>query len=116
VHVDGHAGIAGNERCDEIATGFADNASVDLYDGAFDKYSIDIHAKNPTAAPAAKKASKTRKAGPAYSYLSLVDGELQKHATWAECEARVKGKKAKFKKAMSASDEADIMREWMGQA
>lgn len=116
VHVDGHVGIAGNERCDEIATGFADSADVELYDGPFDKYSIDLHFKNPNAVAAPKKASKSRKTGPAYSYLSLVDGELQKHSTWAECEARVKGKKAKFKKAMNANDEAEIMREWMGQA
>ena len=44
---------------------------------------------------------------PAYSYLSVVDGQPMRHATWAECERRVKGRSgAKFKKAMSAADEA----------
>jgi ribonuclease HI len=36
-----------------------------------------------------------------------------RHATWAECERRVKGKSgARFKKAASASDEAAILRAW----
>ncbi|MGZ3698148.1 MAG: ribonuclease H1 domain-containing protein [Bdellovibrionota bacterium] len=36
-----------------------------------------------------------------------------RHATWAECERRVKGQSgAKFKKAMSASEEAEILRSW----
>ena len=36
-----------------------------------------------------------------------------RHATWAECERRVKGKSnARFKKAMSAAEEAAILREW----
>lgn len=40
LHVSGHAGITGNERCDEIATAFADNESVELFDGSLDKYTI----------------------------------------------------------------------------
>jgi ribonuclease HI len=36
-----------------------------------------------------------------------------RHATWADCERRVKGRSgARFKKAMSAADEAAILREW----
>ncbi|MDP1625426.1 MAG: ribonuclease H [bacterium] len=112
VHVDGHAGVAGNERCDEIATGFADGTDVVLYDGPSDSYTIDLFAAAPVAAMNAKKASKSRKTGPAYSYLSFVDGEVQRHATWAECEARVKGKRAKFKKAMSAAEEVEILQSW----
>jgi ribonuclease HI len=48
-----------------------------------------------------------------YSYLSVVDGELARHANWADCERRVKGRPgARFKKAMSQGDEAGILREW----
>jgi len=48
-----------------------------------------------------------------YSYLSVVDGELARHATWAECERRVKGRAgARFKKAMNQADEAVILRDW----
>ena len=39
-HVSGHAGIAGNERCDEIATAFADGESVELFDDSLEKYNI----------------------------------------------------------------------------
>ena len=36
-----------------------------------------------------------------------------RHATWADCERRVKGRSgARFKKAMSADDEAAILRDW----
>ena len=36
-----------------------------------------------------------------------------RHATWAECEARVKGKSgARFKKASSAAEQDAILRAW----
>jgi ribonuclease HI len=36
-----------------------------------------------------------------------------RHATWAECERRVKGRSgARFKKATSAEDEQVILRGW----
>lgn len=38
--VGGHAGVAGNERCDEIATSFADNHSPALYSGLLPNYRI----------------------------------------------------------------------------
>ena len=48
-----------------------------------------------------------------YSYLSVVDGKPMRHATWAECEQRVKGRSgALFKKATSEADQADILRSW----
>jgi len=51
--------------------------------------------------------------GPAYSCLSVVDGTPMRHATWADCERRVSGRSgARFKKATSAADEADILRAW----
>ena len=55
----------------------------------------------------------SRSKSAAYSYLSVVDGQLARHATWAECERRVKGRAgARFKKAMSQADEAAILRDW----
>ncbi|MDP3661553.1 MAG: ribonuclease HI [bacterium] len=38
--IDGHKGIVGNERCDEIATAFADNEPLKLYSGILENYSI----------------------------------------------------------------------------
>jgi ribonuclease HI len=108
-YIEGHAGHPGNERCDEIATSFADSADISLYHGERSKYPIDLAAK---ASPAAKKRKKSSSAK-AFSYLSLVGSTLEKHATWAQCEARVKGVKgARFKKAFSAEDEDAIVREW----
>ncbi|MDO8656365.1 MAG: ribonuclease H [Nanoarchaeota archaeon] len=37
-YIKGHAGITGNERCDQIATGFADGEAVKLYKGAMKGY------------------------------------------------------------------------------
>jgi ribonuclease HI len=41
-YVKGHAENPGNNRCDEIATTFADNEPTKLYKGALDSYSIKI--------------------------------------------------------------------------
>jgi ribonuclease HI len=86
---------------------------IELFHGTITDYEAhaggDLFAIQP---PSAKK-SKSKKTGKAYSYLSLVDGILAKHATWPECEARVKGKSGvKFKKALSLEDEEAIIREW----
>lgn len=108
-YVQGHAGHPGNERCDEIATAFADGRDPHLYRGPKKLYTIDLDAE-PTAGAPRKKSSSSVKA---YSYLSLVDGILETHKTWAECEARVKGVRgAKFKKSTSAQDEQEIIKEW----
>jgi ribonuclease HI len=114
-YVRGHAGIPGNERVDEIADSLAQGLPVTLYRGPLVRYEIavldlpddtDVPARAPAPGPARPK-------GTPHSYLSVVDGELARHATWAECERRVKGRAgARFKKAMSAADEASILQEW----
>ena len=40
--IEGHAGIPANERCDEIATSFADKVDVVLYDGPLAGYKVNI--------------------------------------------------------------------------
>lgn len=109
-HVDGHAGVPANERVDQIANGFASKLSPHLYNGPRSLYAVDL--TQTQARSVAKKATTSSSSAKAFSYLSLVDGELFRHDTWKECEARVKGKKAKFKKALSASHEKEIMKEW----
>ncbi len=109
-HVAGHVGIPGNERVDDIARGFAEGHDISLFRGNINDYPVkDILSFdfNETA-----KAQRDGKGKKAYSYLSLIDGELQRHETWAQCEARVKGKKAKFKKALSPEHEQEILKEW----
>lgn len=114
VHLKGHAGFEANERCDEIATHFADEKPIELYNDSEKGYTFKVrilHDKELADAAAAGKDS--RKGKKAYSYLSLVDGVLEKHKTWPECEERVKGKSGvKFRKAISAEDEQEILKEW----
>lgn len=113
-HVRGHEGEPGNERVDEIATGFATGAPPHLYVGPLQAYPVPILNSTPIASGTSRVASrKSRSSAKVYSYLSLVGGEARRHATWAECESRVKGvSAAKFKKATSALDEANILRDW----
>ncbi len=110
-YVGGHIGVPGNERCDEIATSYADGENVELFSGKISDYDFDL---TDIKGNKEKVHSKSKNKLPAYSYLSLVNGILQKHATWAECEKRVKGVKGnvKFKKAISSKDEKNIIREW----
>ena len=114
-YVRGHAGIPGNERVDEIADTFAQQGRVDLYHGPLGGYPRPIldlpdDVRIPKRA-AGSAASHPKRA--AYSYLSVVDGKPMRHATWPECDRRVRGRSgALYKKAMSAADEAAILRAW----
>jgi len=109
--VPGHVGIVGNERADTIASDFGAGKTVQLYSGPRAEYKLDI--ENVTydeAKAAARSEARKRQSQPAYSYVSCVDGVVQTHMTWAECEARVKGKKGvRFKKALSVAEEAAII-------
>lgn len=109
----GHKGIPGNERCDEIAVSFSKGQYISLYKGDFSSYHFDLLDLPAQEALPEMKDYKNAEKKVAYSYLSYVNGKLEKHKTWAECEARVKGRPgAKFKKAMSAEDEAEILKSW----
>lgn len=114
-YIGGHVGIVGNERCDEIATSYADNKEVNLYSGSLSKYEIrDImNVSHNEEKIKNRSADKARSRSKAYSYISLVSGEVVVHKTWAECENRVKGvKKARFKKSLDREDEAKILKEF----
>jgi ribonuclease HI len=113
-YVRGHVGIPGNERVDAIADAFAVGRPVALYDGPLLGYAVSImDLPDDTTVPARKNSSDTRSKGTAYSYLSVVDGKPMRHATWAECEGRVKGRSgARFKKAMSPAEQEAILRSW----
>ena len=110
-YVAGHSGTPGNERCDEIATAYADGNNPSLYKGMLANYSVPLFDLSKVSS--ADKKSKSRSKAKAYSYLSMIDGAIMKHKSWKECEKRVKGKSgAKFKKALSAEDEEEILKEW----
>lgn len=123
VHVPGHAGVPGNERADAVASAFASGGVPDLYRGAAADYTVDLDRREPSAgAGAGRGASSSRSprgsarassGGKAFSYVSLVDGRLRRHRSWAECEAVVRGRSgARFRKAGSAEEERAIVRSW----
>jgi ribonuclease HI len=114
-YVRGHNGTPGNERVDAIADGLAQGRDITLYRGPLTSYDLpilDLPADTDVPPRQTSSAGGGAKAA-AHSYLSLVNGTAMRHATWAECERRVKGQSgARFKKAMSANDEAAILRGW----
>lgn len=114
-YVGGHVGVAGNERCDVIATSFADGEPVELYNGSISGYStpriLDI--SQDVGAEARKSRGSSRSKAKAYSYVSCVGGTIKIHHSWADCEKRVKGVRgAKFKKALSKEEEEGLVREF----
>lgn len=131
-YVRGHVGTPANERADRIAVAFAAKFSSKggrppaLYDGPLIEYEVplldlpdDTSLPEPRSDKGGKSGGKSGKGGKrgpkpkAYCYLSLVGGRLETHASWAACEARVKGVKgAKFKKAMKKADVPEICRGW----
>lgn len=115
-YVGGHVGVAGNERVDTIASDFAEHKKVELYSGPRSAYTIDIaNLGRDEGLHKEKSASKARSKAKAYSYVSKVDGKIMTHKTWSECEARVKGKTARYKKALSLDDEAKIIEEFINK-
>lgn len=109
--VSGHAGVPANERCDVIATSFADQNPVELFSGTLSGYSVDIELIESSSS--LQKKSKSKNKGPAYSYVSCVKGVVEVHKTWEECKSRVDGVSgALFKKALNAYEEEDIINDF----
>ncbi len=114
--VPGHVGIVGNERADVIASDFADHGTFALYSGPLEKYGFSIHDTSYDESKAQERSdARKRQSQKAYSYVSLLDGVVQTHKTWSECEARVKGKSGtRFKKSLDAVNEKEIIKDFGG--
>lgn len=111
VKVAGHSGHEFNDRCDELAVAAALGKKLALFKGSYTAY-LGMLAENPPKS-APKKKSSTKSAGPAYSYVSLVEGKVYTDKTWAACEKRVKGiKGAKYKKVFSKAEETALIQEY----
>ncbi|MCF7815946.1 MAG: ribonuclease HI [Candidatus Pacebacteria bacterium] len=108
-HVRGHEGVTFNERADMIANGYARKEVVKLFVGSEDKYKEFL--KDMPKARVVSSSSSSKK-GKTYSYVSLVEGKVEVHKAWAECEKRVKGKKAKYKKVFSTDEEKALIELW----
>ncbi len=109
-HVRGHSGIDMNERADMIANGYARKEQVKLFAGTEKEYTEFL--KDMPKARVVSKSKSAKRTGPAYSYVSVIAGDVLVHKTWGECESRVKGKNAKFKKVFSQSEEVALKKEW----
>jgi ribonuclease HI len=114
--VPGHVGIVGNERADTIASTFAEKGACSLYIGSLAGYGHNIHDTSYDESKAQdRNDARQRQNQKAHSYISALDGVVKIHATWAECEARVKGRKgARFKKSLDAEEEAQIVKDFGG--
>ncbi len=130
--VRGHAGVAGNERADSLASALAQGEDVDMYCGPECSYAVEIDWEPSTeparctsrrstraeqgqqaAMNADKATAKRRSRARAYSYLSVVDGVVRRHRSWNECESAVRGRsRARFKKALNPGEEQEILRDW----
>ncbi len=104
-HVAGHAGIPGNERADAIARAFCSGTTAPkLFEGMIADYTIPLDESG-----AAAKAASTLKP----FYVSVIEGKLERHVTWDECEKRVRGKAgAKYKKVSSEAELKIILMGW----
>ena len=116
-YVRGHSGFPGNERVDQIAVAYSLGNFIELFEGRLDEYDVDVtrvQAETASDEPPSRTTT-SKSSGPKGKtvYLSLIDGVLQRHDTWKDCEARVKGKpNARFRKATSPSEEAAILSGW----
>jgi ribonuclease HI len=112
--VPGHVGIIGNERADTIASQFASQGTYNLYDGSVAAYGFDLSDTSFDQEKAAERSNaRKRSSQKAYSYVSKVDGIVQTHQTWTECEKRVKGQKGtRFKKSLDSNNEKEIIQDF----
>ena len=110
-YVRGHAGSPGNERCDAIAVAFARGKPESLYSGPLSRYPHDLLAL-PEDVPLPEGPGARRKREGGY-YLSLLEGRVERHSTWPDCQARVYGKSgARFKKVHGKDEELAALRSW----
>lgn len=117
-YVPGHSDVAGNERANDIAEEFAFQRTPELFSGKSIDYSIRLLDKGKPlnlkgeVSSLKKESAKKGKNQKAFSYVSLVGGEIKIHKTWEDCKARVSGKSALFKKALSKEEESAIVEDF----
>ncbi|MEK7567412.1 MAG: ribonuclease HI [Patescibacteria group bacterium] len=102
-HLRAHSGITMNERVDQIANSFARGEKIKLFKGSDKDYKAFLESEHKSRPASGAKA---------YSYISMLLGKIETHKNWADCEKRVKGQKARFKKVFSEEEELAIKKAW----
>jgi hypothetical protein len=90
---------------------FSKNESIYLFDGSAGEYFFEI-GDLPKDEPLPEFKGKSEDKSKNAWYISYVNGKLQIHQTWKECEAVVKGRPAKFKKVSSKEEEEAVKKSW----
>lgn len=104
----GHSGDPGNERCDEIASWFSGSVAPLGRRGSPARAAAPARINGERSTP---RGSPGRAGGA--QYLSLVDGILQRHRAWADCERRVRGvRSARYKKVRTLAEEQETLAKW----
>ncbi len=121
VLVPGHSAVAGNEFVDEWAVEAAQSLkgrekswSLDKFPcaEAFSEWPRERESKK-SSSPRSSASPKSKASGGKAFYVSYVKGQLVRHSTWPECEARVKGTSgARFKKVKSESELGEVLKSW----
>ena len=107
----GHSGDLGNERCDEIAGWFSKSVAALRRQGRPAAARPLPGGSNGATAPSSRPSGRGNP--PGTSYVSVVDGIVKRHATWPECEARVRGVgRARYKKVRGPSEEREVLQRW----
>ena len=122
--VPGHSGVVGNEFVDAWSVEAAQTLksregswsleSFEMRD-AFATWPTERRSKKRSTSPSASTSARgsSKSDGGKAFYVSLVKGELVRHATWPECEARVKGTAgARFKKVSGETELAEVLKGW----
>lgn len=116
--VPGHSAVLGNEYVDHLAVAAYQQKmeikvrEVDDPSALTPAFSeIPLLRENMEKSSSSSSSSSSKKK--ALFYMSYLEGKLEKHQTWKECEARVKGRSgAKFKKVTAPEEEATIKKGW----
>ena len=122
LYMAGHAGNYFNDKADILATSFADGKDAPLFTGGLEDYPAkryfrDFGSGDSKGSGELSKAIKMKRSGRAYSYISMVKGDIKIHHTWRECEDRVRTiSGARFKRADSAGEETLILEQFRLEA
>jgi len=121
VLVPGHSAVAGNDFVDEWAVEASQSLKARDESWSFEKFPCSEAFSEWPRERESKKSSSSKAAGSSKSkssggkafYVSYVKGQLVRHPTWSECEARVKGTSgARFKKVTSESELGEVLKSW----